>query len=429
MRRFVMPVVFAIGAGVAFNARMGESASSAPTSSELAVHEWGTFTTVAGVDGRAIDWLPLGGPSDLPCFVEHFNSDPYVKVFPTTVASADSSASRQIRIRPAGVQAGVAYDAARRAMAARVRMETPVLYFYSDRDTTVRVLVHFHHGLITEWYPPAAVSQAAVSAALLRAPNEVSAIEWPNVRVTPAAQPAFPVEREQSHYYAARNTDASSVSVGGQHERFLFYRGVADFDAPLSAAVLDAKRVVVKDLTSSEIPAVILFERRGSKIGFRVVGAMSGERTISGLTLDGSIAELRLALEQVLVSNGLTAKEASAMIETWRDSWFEEGSRVFYVVPRRTVDEILALEVAPTPSHVTRVFVGRMEVLTPATVRAVRAAVDAQDQETLARYARFLGPIADRILSGTTDVQLSARIRDVTNAALASYLRRTAICE
>jgi hypothetical protein len=58
-----------------------------------------------------------------------------------------------------------------------------------------------------------------------------------------------------------------------------------------------------------------------------------------------------------------------------------------------------------------------------------RAAVDVGDQETLARYARFLGPIADRIFSGTTDAQVSAKIRDVTTAALASYLRRTAICE
>ena len=117
------------------------------------------------------------------------------------------------------------------------------------------------------------------------------------------------------------------------------------------------------------------------------------------------------------------------MVETWRDSWFEEGTRVIYIGPRRIVDAILPLEIAPAPSHVTRVFVGRMEVLTPATVQTVRTAVGAHDQETLARYARFLGPIADRILSETADAAMSARIRDVTNAALASYLRRTAICE
>jgi hypothetical protein len=47
----------------------------------------------------------------------------------------------------------------------------------------------------------------------------------------------------------------------------------------------------------------------------------------------------------------------------------------------------------------------------------------------LTRYARFLGPITDRILSETSDDAVAARIRDVTNKALVAYLRRAAICE
>src|SRR6059036_2986773 len=35
----------------------------------LVVHEWGTFTSIAGKDGVAVDWHPLNGPSDLPKFV------------------------------------------------------------------------------------------------------------------------------------------------------------------------------------------------------------------------------------------------------------------------------------------------------------------------------------------------------------------------
>ncbi len=418
MRRFLVSAVVAMGVGVLVFARSGETASSVRSSHELAVHEWGTFTTVAGVDGRAIDWLPLGGPSDLPCFVEHFNSNPLVKILPEGSA-----------VGPNGVSPNVTYEQARRELQARVRMETPVLYFYSDRDTTVRVRVQFHRGVMTEWYPPAVVSQRPVNAATLADPGETSSIEWPAVRVTPSAPAAFPSDHSESRYYAARSTDAAPVSVGHLRERFLFYRGVANFDVPLSVAVDAEGRVVLKDLLASEIPEVILFDRRGTKLGFRVVGSLGGEKAISPPVLDGSLAELRATLEQTLVSNGLTAEEASAMVETWRDSWFEEGTRVFYIVPRGTVDETLPLDISPAPSRVNRVFVGRMEVLTAATVQAVRAAVDRNDQEMLARYARFLGPISDRILSGTNDAALSARIRDVTNAALVTYLRRTAICE
>jgi hypothetical protein len=44
----------------------------------MTVHEWGTFTAIAGSDGRAIEWLPLGLPrfpasTDLPKFVEHIS--------------------------------------------------------------------------------------------------------------------------------------------------------------------------------------------------------------------------------------------------------------------------------------------------------------------------------------------------------------------
>ena len=36
---------------------------------DLTVHEWGTFTSVAGVDGTAIEWDALGCKNDLPGFV------------------------------------------------------------------------------------------------------------------------------------------------------------------------------------------------------------------------------------------------------------------------------------------------------------------------------------------------------------------------
>jgi hypothetical protein len=48
---------------------------------DLIVHEWGTFTSVAGNDGNAVEWSPLGRPpvlselpdfADLPGFVETF---------------------------------------------------------------------------------------------------------------------------------------------------------------------------------------------------------------------------------------------------------------------------------------------------------------------------------------------------------------------
>ena len=117
------------------------------------------------------------------------------------------------------------------------------------------------------------------------------------------------------------------------------------------------------------------------------------------------------------------------MVESWRDSWFEEGTRVFYIVPPRAVDTILPLTVDPAPTHVARVFVGRMEVITPAIERSVYDAVVANDAAVLTRYGRFLGPIADRIVVRHANTASGQRIREITNASFTSYLARTSACQ
>ena len=83
------------------------------------------------------------------------------------------------------------------------------------------------------------------------------------------------------------------------------------------------------------------------------------------------------------------------MVQTWKDSWFEEGSRLIYIVPREFVDSILPLAINPVPEQVVRVFVGRLEIVTPATAKAVTAAVAAHDEKTLNKYGRFLEPIIE----------------------------------
>jgi len=150
----------------------------------LTVHEWGTFTTVAGTDGQAIDWLPLSGPNDLPCFVEHFGNNVLAKY------STDLGAK-------------LTYAEAATRLKGKVRMETPVLYFYSPREENLKVKVNFPSGLISEWYPHADVGQMALQENTITKGSLGSDIEWSNVKVRPGADPKFPTEGRASHYYAA----------------------------------------------------------------------------------------------------------------------------------------------------------------------------------------------------------------------------------
>ena len=145
----------------------------------------------------------------------------------------------------------------------------------------------------------------------------------------------------------------------------------------------------------------MLFENRDGRMGYRTAGAVDEALTLDAPTLDGSFPQLRQDLETALIGKGLFPKEAQAMVETWRDSWFEEGSRLIYIVPSPAVDAILPLHVEPAPSQIVRVFVGRIELVTPETRRSVESAIAKSDWSAVDRYSRFLDPILKHIYSGT----------------------------
>ena len=330
---------------------------------DLTVHEWGTFTAIAGKEGQAVEWTPLSG-TDLPQFVEHI-SDVNFKL---------------------GVRG-------------TIRMETPVLYFYSPHDVTVSARVAFFKGLITEWYPHADhVQPGGVmrNTSLKQLPADGS-IAWNEVAVSPNLAGEFPREVKSNRYYAARETSSSPLrvktSAGEQEEKFLFYRGVSASPLPLSAKLNSDGELVVKSLGEGEIPAAILFERRGERVGYRLTGALTDETTLEPPVLTGSVNAVYGDLEEILLAQGLYRDEAHAMVETWKDSWFEEGSRLIYIAPRGFIDNVLLLTINPAPGQIVRVFVGRLEIVTRATARAVKTAVARNDEATLNKYGRFREPI------------------------------------
>jgi hypothetical protein len=329
------------------------TAADGPKTQELTIHEWGTFTSVAGEDGSAILWNSISCPNDLPRFVNSFE--------------------RAFKANLLGT----------------VRMETPVMYFYSSRELTAHVSVKFPQGFITEWYPKA---QTSVD-------RGIGTIEWRDIRIQPGATPALPVESKASRYYPARETDAAPISVEGQAEKFLFYRGVGRAQVPLSARISSEGRILIE--SQEAVPGVILFENRGGKLGYREV---TGESAVDPPALDRTFPQLQKDLEAMLINQGLFAKEAHAMVETWRTSWFEEGSRLLYIVPPSATDAMLPVQIDPAPSKIVRVFVGRIELITPATANAVKQAIASRDAATLNLYSRFIVPILARIGAQRTNL-------------------------
>jgi hypothetical protein len=359
-----------------------EAQDQSPRQDRFVAHEWGTFTSVSTANGNAQLWNPLVGPSELPSFVYR------------------------------------SYEASRcfkSGMLALVRMETPVIYFYSGRDVRASVKVDFPRGCFTEWYPLAR--------------TEMRTIDWNGFVAQPGAKENFPVDRSRSHYYPARETDAAPLSLGDEQkveqEKFLFYRGIGFFDLPLSARLKD-DQVVVRSAGPDEVAQVILFENRGGRSGWRIHGPLKGEAAIARPALDQSVEPLFREFEKTLVGQGLYEKEAAAMVKTWRDSWFEEGLRVFYIMPRRATDAILPITIKPQPTELARVFVGRAEIITPEMESEIRAAAQlfgenspearAAAINSVRRYGRFADPILREAMKGATDNASRAAINELMAA-------------
>jgi hypothetical protein len=208
--------------------------------------------------------------------------------------------------------------------------------------------------------------------------------------------------------------------TGQQHEKFLFYRGVSTVSLPLSAKVLPTGGILFDNRTGQPIPALIVFERRGNKLGYHIVTSPSDHTILETPAVSGTFESLRADLEDILASQGLYRDEAHAMLGTWGDSWFEEGSRLIYIVPRAYTDSILPLSINPAPTQLARVFVGRIELITPATEKSIEAAIASRDAATLEKYGRFLYPIFDVIVTKQPGQDARDHMYEELGAALAN---------
>ena len=150
----------------------------------LVVHEWGTFTSVAGATGESVQWATLVETPDLPCFVDRLS--------PQNPKSSN----------------------------ALVRMETPVLYFYPQHDMTLSVHVSFPHGWITEWYPQATrvVPKPSTMPAFHLNISD-GQIAWDDVHAVHGADPQYPVGQGASRYYAARRAGFGAAQNDDRRRR------------------------------------------------------------------------------------------------------------------------------------------------------------------------------------------------------------------
>jgi hypothetical protein len=371
----------------------------AATDDPFVVHEWGTFTTVHGANGEQIWWQPPASV-DLPDFV----------YLPDFQYRADAGGKAPAKL--------LAFPKDRVALA---RMETPVIYFYSQRERVADVRVMFRGGFLTEWYPQATNLESRIGeSGATEAHQWRFQIEWNGVQVLARDTREMTLDRlirneagDGDHYYIARETDANFLRVSSplarkrpEYERDLFYRGLGYFQAPLGVAMdADERRVLLNTHEAEQFAtAFVLTIRQGMMRYQKRVGPITRATSTIGLESQpfGALRDVReLAMREMaaaLVEQGLYEKEALAMVSTWQDQWFaEEGTRVLYLLPRAWTDRTLELKVSPQPDQVVRVMVGRAELITPTTERDIRQQIlsfksgDARAKSRAVAETRALG--------------------------------------
>ncbi len=378
-RRITLTILFASAAALTLTGfslygdigdrKVGEAdrRAGAPDN-RFVVHEWGTFTSFSGSDGVKLEFRPLLD-TDLPPFVLN-------------------------RPRQAG---DISTLLMKSALPVLQRMETPVTYFYSDRPRAVNVRVGFPRGLLTEFFPPVAVMQPEFTPG--PEPISGSELDWGRVWIIPEDRlradvddrelaeriqkrmlpRLLPFSEGHEHYAYARRTDSSLVYVereadperryaphGGWFEKFLFYRGVGNFELPLQLTAHAGEQFELANLGSEPIRSLFLVTVEDQRLRFAAYDEIGAGRrlTLTQSAHSATIDELAAAVQAGLVRAGLYEKEAVAMVDTWRSSWFgERGTRLFYLLPESLTDELLPLTIEPSPDERLRVMVGRLEIM------------------------------------------------------------------
>jgi hypothetical protein len=278
-------------------------------------------------------------------------------------------------------------------------------------------------------------------------PLENSWLRWGKVRLLPAEKAIDPktgidpyilkVSADQgAHYAYARETDSAHIQItdpammATYREKFLFYRGVGNFDLPVTLKGLGGGRFAFTNSGKTPLHYAFLVQIDAARlVRFARYDDVSGSVEMALPKESATPSALADAVTMALVSDGLFEKEARAMVKTWQSSWFgEPGTRVLYSLPMANTDALLPLRLTPAPKELVRVMVGRLEALTPeqesrieSLVGKLGAADPAVRDATAAeikQLGRFAEPALNRVAKVSEDPETQAYARTLLRTIL-----------
>lgn len=391
------------------------------------VHEWGTFTCLQDDEGHAIGGINVDD-EPVPSFVEQYAN--------RMVASQYSHDQSNFGLPPYNSDGGKGWTPGDPNVT--MRLETPVIYFYPPKGEApasvppLDIHVDFYGGVLSQFYPHAQTSGALLNGDIPYLQQEnlsrstMTGLTWKGVKLT---NEGTPIATDDKVWKTPREVGASLVQLkfqskdgtGASHdevetEKFLFYRGVGCIDSPLRLKSAEAGDLQNQDkliiwpqtsyLGSFPQGSVVLgsvYEQAwlveihaDGTCAFHTISAFGGKQQQAELSPDGKMnrqfepsdftltnsSRLKASMQQALVKAGLYPDEASAMLHTWELSYFRNpGLRFFFLAPQKWVDKVLPLTITGAPTDITRVMIGRIEL------------IDSDQKAALARFSA--GPCPD----------------------------------
>ncbi|MFT5466762.1 MAG: hypothetical protein ACI8UO_001862 [Verrucomicrobiales bacterium] len=242
--------------------------SFAADDNKLVVHEWGTFTSVFGSDGKVLPGLEID-EERLPQFVYAHDMERGFPQFQVEGAKKPEPG----RVFMKGMW--------RPLHNVTVKMETPVLYFYTDEAVDAEVKIGFEGGSISQWYPgrsggeippPIIMNKDRTfkSGPIDFAKSYQGSIKW-NVRVEPRGEHTdFEVMKpgETANWLHPRAPKSDLLrTASGETESYLFYRGLGNFDQPIAFSV-ENQQLLARSTTEIPYLLVLDWNNEGARIAY-----------------------------------------------------------------------------------------------------------------------------------------------------------------
>lgn len=304
--------------------------------SPLIIHEWGTFTSFMGSNGKLLEGMHTEEEA-LPGFVYSLKKDGNISNLDIIAQSSFGPCPRWPTKAPCDVLSRLSEQNQNFLPGNPItsgvtqKMETPVIYFYGEEGEKLDIKIDFPKGIISQWYPKATDYYPSRDQIETLGP---STLKYSLLLKSKTFTGNIPKTTHESIWNPARVVNSNTIEVNNEHEKFIFYRGIGDFPSSLKLTSEVGNKITLTNLLDEHITGIFVLNSDGIKGNFKRVGSLAPHHKKSlelpslenGIAFEQYVINAKKTIHKYLVGAGLYNDEAWALLNTWEKSYFVRPS-------------------------------------------------------------------------------------------------------